>query len=344
MTIYCGVDFHARVQTVSYCDSQQGEIFTVDLNHLNDDLRSFYSQFKGEVIVGLEASGYSPWFEQLVEQLGHQVWLGNAAEIRRSAKRRQKNDRKDAELILDLLLKGDFPRLHRPTNESQEILSQLRYRSRLVKIRTMVKNNLQALSIRAGLSVKTKLLTRAGKQQLGALAMSEASGLQRQQWLSLLKDLDNQISQVDSWLRRKAKADERATLLQTHPGIGLLTSLGLVHTLEPVNRFKNMRKVVAYVGLEPMERSSGEKKRFVGISKAGSRLLRYLIIEAAHTAVKRDAELKRFYLRLMRSKGKHKAIVAAGRKLLIRSYIMLRDGIDYAEFVRRGVEARPARD
>jgi transposase len=82
----------------------------------------------------------------------------------------------------------------------------------------------------------------------------------------------------------------------------------------------------------------------LSISKAGSRLLRYLIIEAAHTAVKYDSELKRFYLRLLRSKGRHKAIVAAGRKLLIRSYIMLRDEIDYEEFVRRGVEARPARD
>lgn len=344
MTIYCGVDFHARVQTVSYCDSQLGEIHTLDLHHQTDDLLSFYSQFKGEVVAGLEASGYSPWFERMLEELGHQAWLGDAAEIRRSAKRRQKNDRRDAELILDLLMKGDFPRLHRPAAQSQEILGQLRYRNRLVKIRTMVKNDLQALSIRAGLSLKTKLLTRSGKEKLSALTMSEAAGLQRQQWLALLKDLDEQIGQVDSWLRKKAKADQRATLLQTHPGIGLLTSLGLVHTLEPVTRFSNARKVVAYVGLEPMERSSGEKKRFVGISKAGCRMLRYLVIEAAHTTVKDDAELKRFYQRLARGKGKHKAIVAVGRKLLVRSYIMSRDGIDYAEFIRRGVEVRPARD
>ena len=93
-----------------------------------------------------------------------------------------------------------------------------------------------------------------------------------------------------------------------------------------------------------MERSSGEKQRFAGIRKAGCRLLPYLVIEAAHTAVKGDAELKRFYQRLLRSKGKPKAIVATGRKLLVRSYLMLRDEIDYAEFVRRGVEARPARD
>jgi len=76
MTIYCGVDFHARVQTVSYCDSQHGEIHTLDLHHQTDDLLSFYSQFKGEVVVRLEAGGYSPWFEQTLEELGHEAWLG----------------------------------------------------------------------------------------------------------------------------------------------------------------------------------------------------------------------------------------------------------------------------
>lgn len=122
-----------------------------------------------------------------------------------------------------------------------------------------------------------------------------------------------------------------------------MTSLGLVHALEPISRFGNSRKVVAYVGLEPMERSSAEKKRYLGISKAGSTLMRHQIIESAPVAIRSDCELQRFYERLMKGKGKQKAIVAVARKLLVRSYIMLRDGIDYAEFVRRGSEARPAR-
>jgi len=88
MTVYCGVDFHARQQTIRYCDTADGEIHSRELDHQKDDLRSFYSQFKGEVIVGLEASGYSTWFEELVESLGHQVWLGDATEIRRRARRR----------------------------------------------------------------------------------------------------------------------------------------------------------------------------------------------------------------------------------------------------------------
>jgi transposase len=92
-----------------------------------------------------------------------------------------------------------------------------------------------------------------------------------------------------------------------------------------------------------MEHSSAGKQRLLGISKGGSRLLRYLLVEAAHTAVKRDEGLKRFYQRLVYGRGVAKAKVAVARKLLIRGYIILRDQVDYQEFLRRGVEARPAR-
>jgi transposase len=128
--------------------------------------------------------------------------------------------------------------------------------------------------------------------------------------------------------------------LQTHPGIGLITSLALVHTLEPVSRFSTARKVVAYVGLDPVEHSSAERKRFGSISKEGCRFLRFLMVETAQKAVNGDQELKAFYYRLAQRKERSKAKVAVARKLLIRGYIMLRDQIDYAEFLRRGVEAR----
>ena len=108
MTIYCGVDFHARLQTVSFLDTSDGESHQQDLHHQKDGIRAFYSQFSGEVIVGLEASAYSRWFEQMLEELGHQVLIGDAAEIRRLARRRQKNDHRDADLLLELLHKVTF--------------------------------------------------------------------------------------------------------------------------------------------------------------------------------------------------------------------------------------------
>ncbi len=343
MTTYCGVDFHARQQTVCYCDSAGGGISLHELDHERDDVRGFYSAFAGEVVVGIEASGYSAWFVVLIEGLGHRVLVGDAAEIRRLARRRQKNDRRDASLILDLLLRGEFPEVHRPPFESREVLRLLRYRHKLVQMRTRAKNSLQAAAFSAGSSGRSRLLSREGRRQFVQLSMSEAMGRQRDGWLSLIDDLNARLKELDAWLEQRARRDERVLRLQTHPGVGLLTSLALVHALEPVTRFASGRKVAAYVGLDPMEYSSGEKQRFGSISKGGSRLLRYLLVEAAQITVRRDEGLKRFYLRLLRRRGAQKAEVAVARKLLIRGYILLRDGIDYAEFLRRGVEARPAR-
>ena len=126
MTVYCGVDFHARQQTVAWCDTSDGEIHLEKLDHQDhNQVRSFYARWGRGAIVGLEASGYSQWFEGLLASLGHQSWVGETCEIRRRARSRQKNDRRDAELILDLLLKDEFPRVHRLTEESLEVLRRL---------------------------------------------------------------------------------------------------------------------------------------------------------------------------------------------------------------------------
>ncbi len=343
MTVYCAVDFHARQQTISYCDTADGEIHRRELHHQQDDVRGFYAQFQGEVIVGLEASGYSAWFEEMLEELQHTVWLGDPAEIRRKAPRRQKNDRRDADLILDLMLKGDFPKLHRFSAESRMVLRQLRYRHKLVKVRTIAKNSLHAISINAGLPMKRGLLTARGTERLQALALPPVLAQQRKEWLELVTVINQRITQVEAALELVAKDDAAVALLRTHPGIGLLTALGLRYTLMPVTRFSTTRKITAYVGLDCMEDTSAGIRRMGSISKAGSRLLRFLLNEAGHTACRKDPDLKRFYQRLVHRRDRPKAKVAVARKLLVRSFIMLRDQIDYAEFLRRGVAARSAR-
>lgn len=342
--IYIGVDFHARQQTICYLKTETGELVTWELKHQDKEkVRTFYAAFRGPVIVGLEASGYSPWFERLLEELGCEVWLGHASEIRRRARWRQKNDRRDAELILELMLHEEFPRLQRPAAQSREVLRMLRYRQKLIKMRTMSKNSLQALALQAGLAKRSGLFTKAGQQQFSAAEMSPVMHWQREHWLQLLEPLNQQVLAAMVWLKGQSKGEVAVARLRTHPGIGLLTALCLAHTLPPVSRFRNTRKVVAYAGFDPVERSSAEHKRFLGISKAGSRLLRHLLVEAAHVAVRKDEDLKRFYHRLADRRGRPKAKVAAARKLLIRAYIMLRDEIDYAEFRRRAVAARLAR-
>jgi transposase len=336
MTLYIGVDIHARQQTLSYLDTSDGTTGQVQLEHERDDVREFYSQFSGEVIVGIEASGYTNWFEELMEQLGHKLLVGDAAEIRRLARRRQKNDRRDADLLLELLVHEEFPRLFRYSKESREVLRQLRYRHKLVKLRTMVVNSLQALAINAGLSLRAQLLSKGGRQQLQSLQLSAISQQQRDELVSLADELTRRMQTVEQWLQAQARSDARVRRLQTHPGVGLLTSLCVVHTLGEVRRFSSLRKVTAYAGFDPMENSSADRKAYGGISKAGSKLLRYLLVEAGQTAAKDDEQLKQFYRRLLPRRGKARAKVAVARKLLIRCFIMDRSEIDYAEFLRRG--------
>jgi transposase len=344
MTLYLAVDFHARQQTVGHVDPGTGEVVIERLWHQDlRDIRRYYEQFRGqEVIVGLEASGYSLWFEQLLEDLGHIVWLGNATEIRRQARRRQKSDERDTRLMLELLHAGEFPQVWRPGPASLEVMRLVRLRHKLVKVRTMVKNYLHAVAINGGLSLKSRLFSRRGLDQFRALALTPVLGRQRDQLLGLLEPLGGQVDELTAELERRAAADPEVARLRTHPGVGLLTALALVHILGPVERFGSLRKVTAYVGLDPMERSSAERKRYGGISKAGSPLLRQLLSEAVMVAIRLDPELRRFHARLLRRKSPRQARTAAARKLLIRCFIMRREGIDYAEFVRRGRASQPA--
>ncbi|HEX6624172.1 MAG TPA: transposase [Pyrinomonadaceae bacterium] len=208
--------------------------------------------------------------------MGHEGWVGDATQIRRRARSRQKTDRRDAELLIDLLLKGEFPRIHRLSFESLEVLRRLRYRHRLVQMRTRMRNSLQAIALGSGVVLKSKLRTRRGREKLLDLSLSPVLSRQRSGWSELIAEVERRIAEVEGELEQLAAGDERVLRLRTNPGVGLLTGLALVRTLCPVERFADSREVTAYVGLEPREHTSGERKRMGHISKAGSRVLRFL--------------------------------------------------------------------
>jgi transposase len=250
MTVYIGVDFHARKQMVSYLTTEDGEIQQIELLHGQDDLRAFYARLGSldQVVVGFESSGYAAWFEEMLEELGCEIWIGHAAQIRKCARRRQKNDRRDADLILELMLRGDFPRIHRYSRQNREVLQQLRYRQRLVKMRTMVINSLRFMATSRGVTLRGKLQSQRGQERLLALALPTPLDQQRNELCRLLCELQQKIETVEKCLGETAELDQRVQQLRTHPGIGLLTGLCLVHTLSSIERFANARKVTAYVG------------------------------------------------------------------------------------------------
>ncbi len=335
MTFYIGVDFHPHQQTVAWCDVATGEIKTRQLMHNTIAVKAFY-QAMPNAIVGIEASTKAVWFEALLSEIGHQLLVGNPATIRARARSRHKSDKRDAELLLDLLLKNEFPVLWRRSAENQQILEVLQLRNRFVRQRTQTYNRLQALAHSCGLPqghIKNLVFQTA----LKACQVSDVQALLRTQLFTLLDQLNAQIEELETWLKEKADGDADVRLLRTQKGVGYLTGLAVVHTLGDVSRFSRLSKqVVAFAGLDPLEKSSAGKIKFGGISKQGSWLLRFLLGQAAHLAARHDGKLKSFYKKLAKKKSKSVAKTAVARKLLVKLAIMLRDQINADEFDERG--------
>ena len=328
-----GCDLHTRYQVVAWVD-EAGEIRTRRLEHENGETRAFYAGLGRGAVVGIEATLPALWFERLLAELGHELWVGHATEIRAQAVRRQKYDTRDAEHILDLLRTNRFPRIWTPSVEERDLRQLLVHRLKLVRARTTVKNQLHALAMSQGVCRKGKLWTAKGRTELESLRLLPWASERRQELLKMLDQLDAALEPLDQAVEKEAKARAEAVRLMTHPGVGPVISLAFVLTLGPVRRFPNSRKLVSYLGLNPGEHSSGGHQRLGHISKQGNQMMRWLLVEGAHRAVVYDPEMRRAYQRLKFRRVSGVAKVAMARRLAVRLYWMLRAQADYAQLVR----------
>lgn len=331
-----GVDLHTRQQTIAMLDDQTGELVEQELPHEGQQVRDFYAALPKPVLVGVEATGSMHWFLRLLEELGIAFRVGHPAQIRAAEPRRQKNDRRDARLLLRLLAENRFPAIWIPSGEQRDLQTLLRHRDQLVRLRTRVQLSLQAVALSHGLRRGHALWTRTGQHTLGALPLAGHAGAQRDTLLALYPQLQSPIRELDREVEQQAQQRPQAQRLMSHPGVGPITALATEVFLGDPRRFADGKAVASYVGMIPSERSSGGRQRMGRLSKQGNALLRFLWGEAAIHAVRRDPELRRFYRRKLVQKGLGKARMAAARKLGIRLWIMLRDEIDYTEFCRRG--------
>jgi len=295
-------------------------------------------------VVGIEATGSMGWFLHLMDELGITCRVGHPARIRKAETRRQKHDRRDAALLLQLLVENRFPTIWTPSTELRDLRALLLHRYQWVRMRTRVQNALQAIALSRGLQRGHALWNPVGQAALAALPLAPHATHRRDALLALYRQLDDQVGQLDERVKQAARDRPGATLLMTHPGVGPVTGLATEVFLGDPSRFADGKALASYVGMIPSEYSSGARQRLGAISKQGNSFLRFLWCEATLHAVRLDPDLKRFYRRKLQQKGIAKARVAAGRKLGIRLWIMLRDQIDYTEFCRRGSARQSAHD
>ena len=330
-----GCDFHTRYQQIAMMDDATGGLIERRLDHESGEAQEFYRNLQGAVRVGIEATGPLRWFERMLAELGHEVWIGDSAKIRASEVRKQRTDERDARLILDLMLAKRFPRIWVPTPAERDLRQLLWHRHKLVGMRTMLGNQLHALAMSEGLCRKQKLFTKKGRAELQGVGLAPWASRRREELLQLLDQLAAPLAELDRAVLEEAQRRDDAVLLMTHPGIGPVTSLAFVLAIGPITRFPRSKKIASYLGLNPSEESSGGRRRLGAISKPGNTMVRWLLIEAVYPAVRKDPALRQDYQRLKFRRGHAVAKVAVARKLAVRMYWMLRSGAAYAQLVRR---------
>ena len=141
-----GCDFHPRYQQIAMMDTETGELVERRLEHENAEARVFYASLPKPARVGMEATGYAQWFERMLAEQGHELWIGHASEIRAGVVRKQKTDARDAAHLLRLLVENRFPRIWIPSPAERDTRQLLRHRYKLVCFRVSVKNQLHARS------------------------------------------------------------------------------------------------------------------------------------------------------------------------------------------------------
>ncbi len=336
--VIIGCDFHPRFQQIAFLDEETGEYGERRLAHVEEAER-FYRGLAGkQVRVGIEATGSFRWFRRLLKELGQEFVLGDAAAIRASYVRKQKTDKRDARHIFSLLMQGRFPEVWQPSGENEDLRQLLLHRCRLVRMRTQIRNQLDAMAKNEGM-MSRRVWTLKRRAEIEGLALTGWYHKRRSDLLELMEVLDRRIKPLDDAVDKAAEQNKDAALLRTHPGVGPVVSLAYVLTIGDWQRFARGRQVASYLGLVPAEESSGDRRRLGHISKQGNGMVRWLLVEAAVHAQRHDPSWHRQYVRLSMTRHHGVAKLAIAHKLAVRMYWMLRSTQNYEQVRERGSHA-----
>jgi transposase len=337
--IIIGVDFHPEFQQIAVVDTDSGEFQEKRLAH-PEEAEKFYRALAGKKVrVGMEASGHARWFERLLSELQFELWIGDAAEIRTKRVRKQKTDRQDAQLILRLLLEDRFPQIWVPSWENRDLRQLLWHRHRMVQARTRIMNQLQAVALNEGLRCKKKLWRERGRQQLESFRLAPWATRRRRDLLELLDRLTPTIAELSQAIDQEVEKCPAAQRLRTHPGVGSLTALAFVLIIGQAERFRCGKQVASYLGLVPLEESSGNRRRLGHITKQGSSMMRFLLVEAAQVTVRSLPEWRSKYLHLVLRRGRKTAKIAMARRLAVHLFWMMRKEWNYQQLKKFGSHA-----
>ncbi len=344
MARYIGMDVHREFAQLAVVEDglvhDEGRIGVTP-----EALRAWAVDLRADDEVALEATGNSDAIATLLTPLVARVVVSNPSKTRAIAEAKVKTDKVDARILAQLLAADFLPPVWLPDDLTRSLRRQVTRRAHLVRQRTRIKNQVHAILARnlAPTPPVSDLFGKAGRHWLltQPLPADEQSSVH-----ALLRQLDfhgEELAVVDRELAIVAFADPKVARLMTIPGVDAIAGISIVAAVGDFARFDDPDRLVAYVGLNPKVRQSGNSAPVHGrISKAGRAQVRGVLVEAAWSASRSPGPLRAFYQRIKVRRGFQTAIVATARKLTVLAWHLINKDQDYA-FARPSLVAHKRR-
>jgi transposase len=325
--IFIGMDVHKKSWKIHFiCDGV--EYKPIMTNSTPTELIKFLQRnFPNGNYHSAYEAGYSGyWIHESLEKEGIKSMIVHPPDIPVSQRDlEQKTDKRDSRKLARMLSAGQLEGIYTPDKEVQEYRQFMRFRQRLVRDRTRLKNRIKGVLSFIGVNIEDKEIKNWTKKYIAKLRKIEFKTVSGKYSFDILigqyETLASLIKQYDKRIRELSKADkykEDVELLRTMPGIDTLSAMILLTEIVEINRFTELEDLVSYFGLLPTEHSSGERQRNGRMSKRGNKFLKYIITEISWTAISKDPELARSYMEYKKRMPPQKAIIKIGRKVLSR--------------------------
>lgn len=322
---YIGVDVGKRRCRAAVMDDEGVLIDEFSFSNDFSGIDGFVSELSVGDRVVMESTG-NLWVNlyEAVEAEGVSVVLANPLKMKAIASARIKNDKVDAR-VLAHLLRGDLvAESYVPPRELRDVRALVRHRAGLVRVRTIVKNRVHALIDKYGLKHRlSDLFGKAGLEWLGKLDLNPLDRLVLDNHLEHIECLSRLTRRAEAEIIRRASLDGDVRLLLSLTGVGVYSALLVKSEIGDIKRFPSYKKLISWAGLAPSLRQSGSVEYHGRITRQGSRMLRWVMVEAARTAVRHDPRMRAFYERVKRRRGDGKAVVAVACKMLKIVWFML---------------------
>lgn len=333
MSTYIGIDLHKHNQTwVALSDNGKDILFTKVFDAtpqgVAQGIRYAETCASGTTVVAIEPTCGYLWVIPLLRASGMEVHISNPRKVKAIADSLQKTDKNDATTLAKLVRTGLMYESSEITPAMQKLRALVRERAFLVQLRACVKCRLESVVTRTGRHCIAGTLS--SKQ--GKVALRESGEAEWQRSLAVIDDMSVYITVLDTDLAQYAKQPV-PKLLMTLPGVGVVTAVSMWAEIGDYEHFSSPSKLCAFAGLVPTERSSGGVQKLGHITKAGSQVLRYMLVEAAMRIRNTDKStvLYQFYTTVKTTRGAMRARVALARKMLFISWYMVRNNEVYQQ-------------